>query len=275
MDYGGLLAQFGGVVSTKQLKRLGETKESIDEAIACNGLVRERWGWYSTPHADAAVTAAVRAGGVLSCASALRHHGLWVPTSEVVHFRTSRHHRRELGTDVGCRRYGRPTPLRGAVDDVATSLCHAAHCLSPESFVVVCDSALNKRLLTRRSLAVLLSDAPAHVRELIAKCDGAAESGTETMVRLRLRSARIQVTTQFPVPGVGRVDLRVGRRLLIEVDSREHHTGEERYEADRRRDRRLLAMGFLVVRLTYAQVVHTWADSFADIETMIRQNLHR
>lgn len=274
MDYELLVKKYAGVVSTKQLRRTGATKEQIDEAVALDALKRERWGWYSTRDADPDVAAAVAAGGVLTCRSALRRHGLWAPDDGIVHFRTSRHHRRTLGADVGCGRYGRPTPFVGSVDDVPTALAHAAFCLPAEDFIVLCDSALNKRLVSRAQLLHLLSDAPDRVRHLVSLCDGKAESGTETMVRLRLRGRRIKLVTQARIANVGRVDLRVGRRLIIEVDSRAHHTGEEHYESDRLRDLRLTALGFVVVRLTYAQVVHRWDTTLPYVEALIQARAH-
>lgn len=271
MDYATLIKRNRGVVSTAALKQTGADKDSIDEAIACGALRRERWGWYSTPDADAEVVAAVSAGGVVSCVAALRMHGVWVP-DESRHMRVSRHRRRS--GPQGCRCHGRPRPLRGSIDDVATAVTYAACCLTAENFIVVCDSILNKRLLTRRQLFAALRDAPRSIQQLLAQCDGSAESGTETMVRLRLRSLRIRVSVQHRVRGVGRVDLLIGRRLVIEVDSRAHHTGEQRYEADRRRDRRLIARSYVVVRLTYAQVVDTWPESIEDILIMVRKRMH-
>ncbi|SJN17834.1 endonuclease domain-containing protein [Luteococcus japonicus] len=99
----------------------------------------------------------------------------------------------------------------------------------------------------------------------------AAESGTETMVRLRLRAKGVQLKPQVWLRKDTRVDFLVGERLVIEVDSREHHTGEERYQADRRRDLELRSMGYIVVRLTYQQVVHDWPATEQALLAMIRR----
>ncbi len=119
----------------------------------------------------------------------------------------------------------------------------AARCLDAEGLVVVVDSALNGERATPHEVERAVAPAPQAVRRLLDRCDAEAQSGTETMVRLRLRARNITVTTQHRVPGVGRVDLLVGERLVIEVDSHAHHTGVERYEADRARDRRLVQLG--------------------------------
>ncbi|WP_299573327.1 DUF559 domain-containing protein [uncultured Williamsia sp.] len=83
------------------------------------------------------------------------------------------------------------------------------------------------------------------------------------------------MTTQHRVPGVGRVDLLVGERLVIEVDSHAHHTGVERYEADRARDRRLVQLGYVVLRLSYHQVVHDWPETEKVVLDLIRRREHR
>ena len=173
-----------------------------------------------------------------------------------------------------CRAFGDVHRATSAVDDVVTALRHAARCLDHEGFVVVCDSALNRRLVAIEELRAACGAAPGHIRELIDRCDRDAQSGTETMVRLRLRSKNITVTTQHPVPGVGFVDLLVGNRLVIEVDSKAHHTGVERYESDRTRDRELIRLGYLPLRFTYRQVVHDWASCEATVIDLVRRRRH-
>jgi very-short-patch-repair endonuclease len=58
------------------------------------------------------------------------------------------------------------------------------------------------------------------------------------------------------IRGVGRVDLVIGDRLVIECDSREFHDKADSYAADRARDLELLRQGYREIRLTYAQVVY-------------------
>lgn len=82
------------------------------------------------------------------------------------------------------------------------------------------------------------------------------------------------VRAQVEIPGVGRVDLLIGRRLVIECDSRAHHTGEAAYESDRTRDRKLVRMGYLVIRLTYQQKLNDWPNVEADILALIRRDEH-
>jgi len=84
-----------------------------------------------------------------------------------------------------------------------------------------------------------------------------------TIIRLRLRARGIRLRSQVDIPGVGRVDFLVGDRLIIEADSVEHHL--PKYQSDRTRDRVATAMGYLMIRLTYEDVVYHWDTALADI----------
>lgn len=192
---------------------------------------------------------------------------------EGVHSRVTRYGRRH--SHDRCRRYGRPTPAVGAIDDVVTALHYAARCCSAKDFVILCDSAMNHGKLTEAQLRTEFRHSPHSIRRLIDKCDKLAGSGTETAARLRLRAAGVTVEVQHHVPAVGHIDLLVGERLAVELDSRDHHTGVTNYESDRRRDRLLVADGYIPLRLTYGQVFRHWEATYADIQRIMRQRIHR
>jgi len=50
-----------------------------------------------------------------------------------------------------------------------------------------------------------------------------------------------------------------GTRVVLEVDGRAHHSSPEAFENDRRRDAQLSALGYVVVRLSFARVFGDWA----------------
>ncbi|MGW9263982.1 hypothetical protein [Gordonia terrae] len=200
MDFDELIERFGGVVATHQLLAAGETTASIRDARRSGRLTSIRHGWYRTPTADPEVVGAVADDGVVSCASALRRHGLWIPEHPAaLHSRVTRHQRRR--SHDRCRRSGRPTPARGAVDDVATALQYAARCFDVEGFVILCDSALNSGKITPERLRAEFDDAPMFIRRAIGRTNRLAASGTETAARLRLESAGLRVAVQHRVPG--------------------------------------------------------------------------
>lgn len=260
-----------GVVSAEQLLAAGWQRTERRRALADGRLVRVRAGWYARQDADVEVVGAVRAHGCLSCASALARHGAWIPHGlRGTHVRVARAADRR---PTGCRPHGRAPPIRSAVDDVETAFRCLLRCAPAEDLVVVADSLLHLRLATRHELDVWSASAPRRVRRALAKVDR-AESGLETIVRLRLRARGVAVRAQVQV-GRHRVDLLVGDRLVIECDGEEHHAGWVAQSADRERDRELVLAGYVVVRLTYRQIVHDWTMVERDLLSYVRGDRHR
>ncbi|WP_035718532.1 hypothetical protein [Gordonia shandongensis] len=263
-----------GVYRWGQLREQASRRE-IDEAIRDGRLIRLRHGWYATRAADPRVVRAVAAGGVVSCASALDAHGVWVPPSRRLHIRGN--DARSRTRRDWCRCLGRQPAEDGAVDGIPTALRHAAVCLPTEDFIVVCDSVLHLRLVTPAELADLFSDAPRRIVDALGRCDGRAESGTETMVRVRLtsRRPRLRVRPQAYIDGVGRVDLLIGDALIVEVDGYAYHSDPETFESDRLRDLRARLVGYAPVRLTFAQVVYRWEVVEPLLAQLIARGDHR
>ncbi|GAA3595580.1 endonuclease domain-containing protein [Agrococcus terreus] len=258
-----------GIATTLQLSVLGWSKWRIERAVRDGVLARVRPGWFAHASASADALEAVRAGGCVSCFSALRLRGAWVPEVQ-------RHHvRRAAHRQGGCRAFGAQPPVLSAVDDLESAFRCALRCGSAEDVLVVLDSLLHRRLASVDELRSWMLSAPLRLRRLLELADWRAESGTETMVRVRLRSLQIGVRIQVRVVSGVRVDLLVGERLVIECDSREHHAGRASYEADRARDRWLLAHGFLVLRLSYRQVHDDWPEIERDILAIVRRGDHR
>lgn len=140
---------------------------------------------------------------------------------------------------------------------------------------MVCDSILNRRLLTQADIDDALLDAPRAVQTTLRRVDGRSESGTETMVRLRMSAPHLQVRPQVSVPSVGRVDLPVGRSLIIEVDGEEYHSSSTNFENDRLRDLHAAALGYRVIRLSYRQVVYRWPEVSALVMELVHRGEHR
>lgn len=280
MDLDFALRNSYGVVRTQLLLRCGLTKAAIRQSVAAGALFPVRHGWYATSSAHRDVLAAVRAGGVLSCVSALALHGIWTPSPRHIHLRRTDHARyrgaREP-TGKGFVRCGHLIENRRpatAVDPVSAALSSAARCVNDEELVAILDSVLRSRRVDLHGVRAVMARHPARVRRLLDFVDPRAESGTESLVRYRLDQRRIKHRLQVVIEGVGRVDLLIGRRLVIEVDSREYHTGEDAYESDRRRDRRAAGRGYQVIRVTYRQVMFEWNDVLADLLALIRRREH-
>ncbi|MGC5257027.1 hypothetical protein ACPXCG_11795 [Gordonia sp. DT218] len=112
------------------------------------------------------------------------------------------------------------------------------------------------------------------IAKMLAKCDPMSQSGTETAVRLRLRARGFHVEVQPPVDDVGHVDLKVGR-LIIECDSKQHHTSLANYRKDRRRDRKALSHALMTLRVTYDDVLYGWDETLDDICSITNADRHR
>lgn len=240
-----------GVGTTRDLLHAGMSTASIERAVSRGDLTRLRRGWFALPTAHPTVAEAVAAGGVLSCASALAVHEVWVPPLvKKLHIRAGPYGIRGDVRGRFCRPFGRPEPECGPVDDVRTAFRHCLRCLDDESIIVVADSILYKEKLTEEELYAELAAAPQRIQELGRKIDGRAQSGTETMARLRLRRQKVRVEPQAKIPGVGAVDLLIGTCLILEFDSVLHHTGTENYANDRVRDRESARRGYITMRFT-------------------------
>ena len=261
-----------GVYTRAELVARGETDSSLRRSVRDQTLTRIRDGWYATTDANPAAIEAVRRGGVLSCVSALDLHGFWVaPGYPGVHFRGTRTTKRQ----GACGHHGRLRPAGGAIDSPALALACAAKCMRAEDWIAVVDSVLNTKQMAVEDMRQALDGLIDHeANRLLEKCDPDAESGTESIVRVRLRAHNFKVVVQPRITGVGRYDLGVGR-LLIECDSKTHHMSERDYERDRWRDRKVMLAGYLPLRLTYSTVFYDWEDAMADIVALTRKARHR
>lgn len=265
-----------GVYSTGALRRLGIGAEALRSMVRDGTLIRLRKGWYATPDAPGELILAARRGGALSCVSVLQRHGIWLmPEAGGIHIRPRRRsapHR----TDY-CLGFGTDLPVANIEDPLPLALLYAARCLSREAWIVAADSVLNSNGWTVDELTERMADfvpVPVAVHRLLDRCDPRSQSGTETLVRIRLRAEGFKVEVQPRIAGVGHTDLRVGR-LIIECDSEQFHSSKEQRHLDRRRDRKAIVDGQLPFRVDYHDVIHDWAETFADIRAVTDPRRHR
>jgi very-short-patch-repair endonuclease len=144
-----------------------------------------------------------------------------------------------------------------------------ALCQSPERTVAAVDSALRAGHLTLTQWMRDIEGLPTRLRDLLSDVDQASESITESITRFRLRRLGFAPRLQVSIAGVGRVDMMIGRRLIIELDGWTFHQSRESFEADRRRDALLTALGYRVLRFTYRQVTRAWHEVAAAISAAV------
>ncbi|MGX5682511.1 endonuclease domain-containing protein [Schumannella luteola] len=92
---------------------------------------------------------------------------------------------------------------------------------------------------------------------------------------MRLRRWRVSVQTQVVIAGVGRVDVLIGDRLVLELDGYGFHATGESFESDRRRDLELARLDYRVIRLSYRQVMYSWEEAESVLLALIRRGEHR
>ncbi|NLT30317.1 MAG: DUF559 domain-containing protein [Propionibacterium sp.] len=255
----------GNVISTKVLTEAGVSHAELRRLVGDGMLTRLRRGWYAAPGADTTVSAAIRAGGVLGCGSALTFHGAWRPLGKQLHVYRTRHGRAAAASYCPAPRCRHPFPVAVVPIDVAVR--QARLCLAAEELIAQVESLVMVGRLGLAEAEHLLGPA------LAGRLD-VSGSGTETLVRLRLRQKRVKLRPQAKITSVGWVDFLIGDRLVVEVDSFEHHTSRDSYHNDRRRDLRLVELGYTVVRLTWQDVMLGWEAACRSILALIRAGKH-
>lgn len=251
--------------------RTEHSRRGIDRLVDHGSVIRAG-RFFATPGTDEAAVAALQHGARATCLTAAKHHGLWVPEGSARHVYT----RRGLPVPKGWITHGR-TERWPEPDPVASPrllLEHATRCLDPVALGILTDSALHKELVHEADIAMIRRRAPRSVHRVLDRTTSLAESGTETKVRLYLQLKRVPVRTQVQIPGVGRVDLLVGNRWIIECDSKEHHTGRSAYEYDRERDGASLDLGYFTSRLTYEMVFGCWTQTTERLDRVLASRQH-
>ena len=268
------LKQLFQVCTRADLRLSGHTDRMIRRAIDAGHLRKLGRTWFGTASTPAAVAGALRRQHRLTCVSALAYHGVFVPEVPGIH---------EVGRQCTCAggEHLIPHPTLRAWPDAEPilaprpALAHAVACLDPEGAAIVLESALNLGLVTGDDLPAILDPLPLRTRRAIGTPDGRAMSGPETRVRRFLERRGVKVIPQFPMPDGGFVDMLVGERLIIECDSRAHHTDPATFTSDRHRDQRYTLLGYTVLRLTYQDVMVNWATTCQLLIALLRRGVHR
>ncbi|MCM3780035.1 type IV toxin-antitoxin system AbiEi family antitoxin domain-containing protein [Microbacterium hydrocarbonoxydans] len=269
------LRSLGRMARTRELRLRGVPEAELTRAVRAGEILRPRQGVYALPDTPDALLHSAEHGGTVGCCEAGLLLGLWI-------LRTPPEHHVWMGTVgtprggcEGCRMHwdaghvdvGRPPP-------VLVVLLQIASCADEDTFFAALESALRRSLLSPKDIGRLCSRLPADMRWLVAFARGDADSGLESLIRLRLHRLGIDVRTQVRIDGVGEVDLVIGGRLIIEADGAENHGEPAARSKDLRRDAAASALGFETLRFTYAMVVHDWPTvERAILGAMIRHGL--
>lgn len=282
-----LAEQRGGVFSWGDVQNCLLGEHDVRTAIGAREVVRVRRGAYVLDArwrgARPAEQLALRARAILlgrsrdlaSHQSALALHGVatWgVPTHVVDLMGEVRRTR----TVSGVRTHPshgevEPVDVGGCVAvDIATAVVQMALRHGVEAGVVALDHALHERrcrLSAVRAAGEHLARGPldrARVEALLARADAKCESVGESRTRLLLHDLGHDVRSQVSVSDhdggfVGRVDFMVGGAVVVEFDGMVKYEGADGRAAlarEKAREERLTALGFVVVRLVWADLDH-------------------
>lgn len=270
--------------TVSQLRSLGLSPHRIRTLAADGTLLRLSRGWYGTQRTPDDVASALRTGRRLTCISALAYAGVWVPRDNLLHVAELRSGRVQKGEASSARLTTTMARhrFRSAWADPAApilglreSLEDALACLGAEDLAIVLESAAERRLVDAGGIDELLDQLPVKKRRAVGHVSMRAQSGTETRVRRFLTRLGVRVREQVGLLPGEYMDLLVGEVLVIECDSRAHHTDRAAYASDRRRDRELIRRGFRVVRLTWEDVMLHWDRTKEFLRSLITQGLHR
>jgi hypothetical protein len=286
----------GGAISRGQLLRLGVDDDRIHRLTAQGWLVRERQGIYRVGALtdDGVLWAAYLAMGpsaALTHRTAGREHAVLrghlaaragtavdvtAPTRRTARRGIRPHCARLDPRDVGVRRGLRFTTVSRTLLDLAADLNEA-------ELQAAVDEARVRRRLNRRSIEATIARAPGHhgvgaLRRAIARHDrgrgvpiGEFERRAIGFLRDHgfppyVRNYAVQVDGEPFTLDVVWVDERVG----LEFDSRGFHDNDPRFATDRRRSRRLGAVGWHVVRATWLDLDERPGELAADLWAVLR-----
>ena len=253
------LRTLGRMARTSELKQRGVTEAELTRAVRSTQVVRVRQGVYALPEVSEGERHAACHGGTLGCCAAGELHGLWI-------LKTPEQHHIWLGNagtprsdctdcrvhwDDGVVQVGKPPPVHNVLLQIAV-------CADEDTFFAAFESALRRQMISPSGIAWLWSRLPRAMRWLIDFARADADSGLESLFRLRMHRLGVQVRCQVSIRTVGKVDFVVGDRLIIEADGRENHEREKERSKDLARDAAAAALGFETLRFTYAMIVHHW-----------------
>lgn len=254
------IRRLGGLAHSTHLQSLGFTRTALSRMTARGEIERIRHGIYAVPTLNPVLREATAHGGALTCVSVLRALGVWVLSeSEATHVWLGNGRHSHPHSNCSCvEHYSRGTPPLGRAN-IETALLHLRRCEGDEAFFAAFESAWRKCLLSAPARFRVRSALPASARWLVDIARPDADSGLESLLRLRLHLLGIRLDCQVRIRGVGRVDFVIDGRLILEADGKENHASEEKRHKDLVRDAAASALGYETLRFDYSQIVHRWS----------------
>ena len=276
------LERLGGVACRADLLRLTSGRK-LRRAVHARTVLRIRKGHYRLPDADRALSRAAELGGVCSHLSAAQLHGWEIPFASTTPWitvprnskarRSPRYHL--FWADLREERKVCTSPLRTVID--------CARRLPFPVALSVADSAIRHGDVDQyrlgRAAAEVRGKGAAQARRIAVRASGRAANPFESVLRALALEAGLEVEPQVPIE-VGEVTVHPDvvdreRRIVLEADSWEFHTGKDAHERDCWRYTVLVCDGWLVLRFTWRQVMLQPEFVTACLERMVERTAQR
>ncbi|WP_223231198.1 endonuclease domain-containing protein [Microbacterium jejuense] len=272
----GWVRDAGGIAHRRAAENAGFGVAVRRAAVRCGAVERVRCDWLATDSAPADLLTAARNAGSLTCVSAARHRGWWMPEDvpDGIHLRLEPHGASPI-SDVTAHWTERiaPAPGFGLIESVEDTLAHLAVCLPPENAQVVWNSALQTEQITPEAIRRVRWRSE-RARMCAEHASDQSDSGLETIVAIRLSVWGVPMRQQVVLLGRP-VDLLIGERLVVQIDGFAHHSSSSQRSKDVAFDAQLVLNGYTVLRFTYTQVLHDWDTVERTIARAIAAGAHR
>jgi very-short-patch-repair endonuclease len=269
-----------GVLARRQLLEAGACDRAIGRRIERGRLQIVHRGVFALGHRllteNGRCMAAVLAGGeqaILSHVSAARLWGLPIGPTTPIHV-TAPSQRSSAASDVVFHRGSIPpdevSEIQGIpVTTTARTLLDLGSCIPLHRLRGLVDEAEYRQLTDVVPLSMLVDRYPGRrgltaVRAVLAEgIDGSSQTREELEARFR----EFLIERDIPRPrfnqpmtiGTLRIVadcVWIDQRVIVELDGAAAHSRRANFEADRKRDRRLLVAGWRPTRVTWRQLAH-------------------
>jgi uncharacterized protein DUF559 len=279
------------VVSRTQLIELGFGRQAILRRLETDRLRRLHPGVYAVGHwaltQDSRDLAAVLACGpraLLSHRAAGRRHGL-LRSGRAIDVTAPRGCKPKPGITIHRTRLIHPND-RAEVDGIPTTspartLVDLADVLSDRHLAAAINEAEVQRLFDLNEVNATLERLPGRkgrhrIKRVLAAYTEPLGYSTTEAERLFLGLCK-----RYGLPQPSRIHLAgyeldfywADSRVAIEVDGARYHRTRRAFHEDRRRDRRLAAVGIQVARIPWLDLTERAADLAAELEAMRRQRV--
>ena len=242
-----------------------------------------------SPSAPVEFLRAVRVGGRLAGYSAARSYGIATPPTYPleVHVPPSasrlrqpndRFKKLDLAADTSvriCRERlsfdARPDPFRVSVLDTLRRILLRG---DSDDGVAALDSARHRGLVDRVDVELLRRSLPVSRQFLVDSSRDDVPEYLESIARQKLERAGFEVRVQVNVLDERWIDLLIGDRLAIECDGKGKYENGATVDKDRKRDAFLEALGYHVIRLSYAMVLYDWDATLSMIMAIVDRGDH-